>query len=253
MKRTILLLSAAILSAACTKEPLPQPSSDAVFSLAETSWVGTYDDKYQGYPATLFWNLEFLSDSTGTLHLDLVIAATPQPSMDIAFRYEFNGTDGVTYDEYLTEPGHFHYDSLSHTLTWDLQVGDANDALGGTTAFHLEGQESVPFPTNTTWRAEQQLTVSDTLMPVSWRLDFWEYGLGGQVSYCAASTCVGQSFFWQYDSTAHTGSLNVNGNHYSFSYSAENELLTLNYATHIHGTMIPIGGILQFRKEENEE
>ena len=89
MKRTILLLSAAILSAACTKEPLPQPSSDAVFSLAETSWVGTYDDKYQGYPATLFWNLEFLSDSTGTLHLDLVIAATPQPSMDIAFRYEF--------------------------------------------------------------------------------------------------------------------------------------------------------------------
>ena len=137
MKKKIFLLATAFLSAACTKEPLPQPSPDSVVSLAETSWVGTYNDSYRGYPATLTWTLDFLSDSTGTLHLNLVIATSPQPSMDIAFRYKFDGTEGVAYDDNLSEPGHFQYDSVSHTITWDLQVGDQFDALGGPTVFYL--------------------------------------------------------------------------------------------------------------------
>ncbi len=36
MKKIIVLLVAAFLSAACTKEPLPQPSPDSIFSLSET-------------------------------------------------------------------------------------------------------------------------------------------------------------------------------------------------------------------------
>ncbi len=36
MKKIIVLLVADFLSAACTKETLPQPSPDSIFSLSET-------------------------------------------------------------------------------------------------------------------------------------------------------------------------------------------------------------------------
>ncbi len=80
-KIAFITMAAFLLFAACKKEPAPepQPQTDTAptVSLAGTSWEGSYDDNYQGYPATLMWSIDFLTDSTGTLHLDIVIAANP--------------------------------------------------------------------------------------------------------------------------------------------------------------------------------
>lgn len=251
MRRFAFITMAALLFAACQKEepvptPQPQPDPTPTASLAGTSWVGTYNDNYRGYPATLTWSLDFLTDSTGTLHFELVIAAQPQPSMDNSFRYVLDGTEATLYSSNMSEPGHFTYDSVAHTITMHLQVGDGNVTLGGETVFYPQGEAHNSFPINTSWEAEQQLTVSDTLMPVHWGLDFWEYGWGGQVNYCAGSTCSGTSFFWQYDSTTLSGQIKINSSTYPFTYDPATEILTLNYSTTVYGTNVTIGGTLQF-------
>lgn len=258
MKRNTLILVAVLLFAACQKEPTPTPQPEPdptpTVSLAGTTWIGTYDDNYRGYPATLTWSLEFLTDSTGTLHLDMVIAATPQPSIDDNFTYTFDGTVICTYDsENMSDSSLLTYDSITHTISTKMFVGDGNVTLGGFTVLYPEGQEQYVFPVRTSWKAEQQLTVSDTLMPVEWGLDFWEYGWGGQINYCANGTCAGTSFLWQYDSTAHTGIIRINGAQHPFTYDPATDLITLDYSTHIYGTTVTIGGTLQFRCEDNPQ
>lgn len=254
MKRIAFIIMAVLLFAACQKDkltpmPQPQPEPTQTASLAGTSWVGTYDDNYTGYPATLTWSIDFLTDSTGTLHFELVIAAQPQPSLNDSFRYVLDGSEGTMYSNNMPEPVHFTYDSTTHTFTMTLQVGDGNVTLGGTTVFYLQGQQPLMFPVRTSWDAEQQLTESDTLMPVKWGLDFWEYGWGGQINYCANGTCAGTSFLWQYDSNSHTGTIRINSLTYPFSYNPANEILTLDYSTNIYGTNVTIGGTLQFHPE----
>ena len=214
--------------------------------------MGTYDDNYRGYPATLIWSLNFLTDSTGTLHLDMVIAAQPLPSIDDAFTYTLDEIEGTAYFNSQSEPVHFSYDSTNHTITWELKIieGRTNTTLGGVTVFYPEGQEQYVFPIKTSWKAEQQLTVSDTLMPVEWGLDFWEYGWGGQINYCANGTCCGTSLLWKYDSTTHSGSIRINGTQHPFTYDPSTEILTINYSTHIYSTSVTIGGTLQFRRED---
>lgn len=254
MKRIALIVLAALLFAACQKEESSQVvhNRTAEVALTGTTWVGTYDDTFQGYPATLTWTLELLTDSTGTLHFNLVIAAQPQPSLDNVFTYTFDGTNGTLYSDNMSEPGHFVYDSTRRTITMTLQIGDGNVTLGGETEFHPQGEAHDAFPVNTSWEAEQQLSSGDTLMPVEWGLDFWEYGWGGQVNYCAAGTCSGTSFLWQYDSTLHTGLININGTQCPFSYDPATGILTLNYSTTIYGTAITIGGTLTFRSKPEE-
>ena len=256
MKKSTLITMAILLFAACQKEPTPeqqpQPDITPTVSLAGTSWVGTYDDNYMGYPATLIWNLEFLTDSTGTLHLDIVIAATPQPSVDDNFTYIFDGTEICTYgSENMSDSSLLTYDSITHTISTEMFVGDGNITLGGFTVLYPEGQEQYAFPVKTSWKAEQKLTVSDTLMPVEWGLDFWEYGWGGQINYCANGTCCGTSLLWQYDSTTHSGSVRINGTRHPFTYDPVTDLLTIDYSTRIYGTTTTIGGTLQFRREED--
>lgn len=255
MKQFAFFTAAFLLLAACTKEepsPTPQAEPMPTTSLAGTTWVGTYDDNYQDFPATLTWTLDLLTDSTGALHFGLVIAAQPQPSLDNVFTYTFDGTNGTLYSDNMSEPGHFVYDSTRRTITMTLQIGDGNVTLGGETEFHPQGETHDAFPVNTSWEAEQQLPSGDTLMPVKWGLDFWEYGWGGQVNYCAAGTCSGTSFLWQYDSTLHTGLININGTQCPFSYDPATGILTLNYSTTIYGTAITIGGTLTFRSKPEE-
>lgn len=91
------------------------------------------------------------------------------------------------------------------------------------------------------------LAVSDTLMPVQWRLEFWDYSLGAALSYSAGSTCFSSSALWQYNSTAHTGTIRINNSQYPFSYDPATGRLTLNYSTTLYGTDIAIGGTLQFQ------
>ena len=254
-KIAFITMAAFLLFAACKKEPInePQPQTDTAptVSLAGTSWEGSYDDNYRGYPATLIWSLDFLTDSTCTLHFDGVIAAQPQPSFDNDFIYTLDGTEGTAYSDNFSGPVYFTYDSTNRTITWELLVTDGRDTLGGVTVFYPQGQQPSIFPVRTSWEAEQRLTVSDTLMPVDWGLDFWEYGWGGQINYCAGRTCSGTSFLWQYDSTTHSGSVRINGTRHPFTYDPIADLLTLDYSTHIYGTSVNIGGTLQFRRKDD--
>ena len=231
-KIAFITMAAFLLFAACKKEPInePQPQTDTAptVSLAGTSWEGSYDDNYRGYPATLMWSIDFLTDSTGTL-----------------------GREICTYgSENMGDSSLFTYDSTTHTISTNMFVGDGNVTLGGYTVLYPEGQEQYVFPVRTSWEAEQQLTVSDTLMPVDWGLDFWEYGWGGQINYCAGQTCSGTSFLWQYDSTTHSGSVRINGTRHPFTYDPIADLLTLDYNTRLHGTSVNIGGTLQFRRKD---
>ncbi len=256
MKRITFAMISALLFVACQKEeaaPTPNPGPDPTptVSLSGTSWVGCFDDIYtyhgQEYPATLTWNFNFLTDSTGELLLELVIAGTEQPSMSSSFRYTFDGTEGWIYDEVFSEPYSFDYDSTTNTLTMELYISDGTTSLGGTTVFHSRGQmPTADFPANTVWNTEQYLTVSDTLMSVQWRFEFWDYSLGAALSYSANGTCWSTSALWLYDSNSHSGSILINSSTYPFTYDPSTGILSLEYSTTLYDTSVPIGGTLQF-------
>lgn len=154
----------ALLFVSCDKEqePIRQPDTESTNTyLSGTSWGGKYDDNFYVYPATLTWRLDFLTDSTGTLSFFLVIAAQPQLSMTDSFLYSLDGSTGTLYGDNILEPGGFIYDSINHTITMNLQIGDGNVSLGGTTVFHLHEDSCDLFPVNSSWEAEQCVTAND--------------------------------------------------------------------------------------------
>lgn len=257
MKRITLILTAVLLIAACTKEQQqqePQSQPTTAPSLAGTKWVGTCDDDFYSHPATIFWEFNFLTDSTGEIHLSAVIGAQPQDSVLLPFRYSLDGAEGSVYcEDFGNEPFTFDYDTAAQILTMELYIGGGNNVIGGVTIFHLKENAYPTFPVNTVWTAEQQLPSGDTLMPVHWGLNLWEYGWGGQVNYCAGSTCTGVSLFWHYDSASHSGTIIVNGSQHPFTYDPATDILTLEYATQIYGTTISIGGTLQFHRDTTAE
>ncbi len=261
MKRFAIILSAIMIVAACTKEPEPQPEPHhpTVTSLAQTSWVGGYDGDFQNCPLTFTWTFHFLTDSTGEVQIDCVVAANPQPTQTALFNYTFNGVSGTIFPQ-GHNPIQFVYDIDSRTIQAELIVevgnGHTSTVLGGSTLLYPAGETPpVAFPVNTIWGANQQIAVGDSVMYVTWRLDFWEYGWGGQLSCCGGSYCVGRSHFWQYDTTSHTGSINIYGIEYPFSYDPTGRVLTLDYTSTLPmGSInIPIGGALMFSPLDTTE
>ena len=258
MKKIGIILTAIMLLAACEKQKVdpPQHEPSTPMSLTETSWVGSYSYTYQGYPATVTWNLDFNTDSAGELFLEQTVAATPQPSVSLAFGYTFDGSSGTIACEEFADTLGFEYDSALRTIAMELYVGDGRNIYGGVIRFYPRGQQpSEPFPANSTWTAQQQVEANDTLvLPVKWDIDFWEYAMGGSLTCRVNNSGPSSHIFWQYDSLAHSGALRVNGRQYPFTYDPISEVLTLEYSTTIpvNSVVLPIGGTIMFCKKEAE-
>lgn len=257
MKRFALVAAAFLLFAACSKdEPEPQPENRQQTSnaLTATSWVGTANDIYQGYPVMLTCSLDFLTDSTGELYLEAVFAANLQNPLTLPFRYTLVGSSGTITSDGFSEPLLFEYDSAARTLTMELLIGDGTTLLGGVTVFHPRGEEPTQFPDNTTWRAEQKVPSGDTLLPVDWELAFWEYGYGGSLTVGTGATRIGSHVFWQYDDESHTGTIKLNGTQYPFSYDVGNETIDLEYNTtlQVDGNPVDVGGTMRFYRQTDD-
>lgn len=258
MKRLTFIAMAALLFAACQKEeptptPQPQPDPTPTVSLAGTSWIGIYEDNYQGYPAVLTWSLDFLTDSTGELFLDLVVANQQQAPMTIQFTYTFDGSSYGTCRSTVGGIWNFVYNAQDTTITMAVGLNaNGGTTLGGLTTFHPRGSNpgtTAAFPEESQWQTIQQVTAGDSTATVAWSLEFWDYATGGALTYRCNGNGTSTNVFWQYDNTTHTGIITLNGAQHPFTYDPATETLTLDYSTTLYGTNVTIGGTLQFHRE----
>ncbi len=259
MKRIAVIVMAALLYAACQKdEPSnlqqPQNSPTQTISLAGTSWMGTYEDSYQGYPAILTWSLDYLTDSTGELYLDLLVANQQQSPLTIAFTYTFDGVGHGTCFADGNKRTDFDLNAADSTITMMLYL-NANGGvarLGGITVFHPVNRQPAPaadFPANTRWSVSQEIQSGDTLLTVDFSLEFWDYATGGSLTYRCNGSGLSTVAYWQYDDGSHEGILTVNGVRYGFAYNPEADIITLSYTTVLYGTDLTIGGTLLFYRD----
>lgn len=81
--------------------PIPEENdtTQSSISLGGTSWVGVYNDTFQGYDAKLIWSLDFTSETEGEFFLELTVAGQSQGNHTVPFTYTFDGTNGVMKHE----------------------------------------------------------------------------------------------------------------------------------------------------------
>lgn len=132
----------------CGKEEeasTPQAEFPTLPSLVGTEWEGTYLSpiEFQGNSITmkLVWTVDFLSDTTGSLLVEISSPFSQTEYNDFAFNYSFDGkTEGHIYAGGEAEP--FIVDPLNQTITIDIQmpVGLGDEAeqaiLGGVTTLY---------------------------------------------------------------------------------------------------------------------
>lgn len=253
MKRIATLLLAALLLAACQPdEPTPAPQPTPKPSLAGTAWVGTLADTYMGYPMTMTYNLDFLSDSAGALYIEILVSGQPVTPVDLSFHYTFDGDSGILEgDEWYTD---FAYHADGPTIVTHLVLIDQNNTpLGGEVTLYPRGEAPEPpaldsFPANTDWSALQVLDSGDT---VSWALSFWDYGAGGSLTIRLQNHSTSTYIGWQYTPATARGTLTLSGHTVPFTYDADTDVIScvLNGRLHFGDESVTVGGPLQFRRQ----
>ena len=122
-----------------TENPTDNPSGNSynnLTSMAGTSWVGIYNDTYQGYPAVITWSLDFTDETNGGLLMELNVAGQDQTPSDLAFTYTFSGNNGTITIGNLGSTT-FTYDPTAATITMSLGLRTEDGGqLGGSTVFH---------------------------------------------------------------------------------------------------------------------
>jgi hypothetical protein len=278
MKKTLktFLVALMALSAACftsCEKDKPEPANNGnnsngnnqqTVELAGTSWVGKYNDNYQGYPAKLTWSLDFADETTGEFFFELVVAGQEQANQTIAFTYTFDGREG-TMNAGEMGTSNFSYDPATNTITMNLMVEVSNDGstLGGLTTFYPRGQEPqdpedpeepgndtiddgvVPgeitdqFPANTRWSASQNTVyhteeLGDLPMTLDYILSFSNDHIA-RINVTA--TVWGQTsdpqtvrFNWTFDSSTNTGTLTTKGVPLPFTFHPDNNTIETEFS-----------------------
>lgn len=278
----VAMLPLALSLAACDKEeaeptptdnnggnidPTPRPNPSGQ-SLSGTAWVGTYNDTYtqdgQTYPAVLTWSLDFLSETNGTLFLELTVAGQSQQPTEISFTYTFNG-DGGILDMGNMGRVDYTYSTDGPTITVVLQAGDDNGMMGGSTVFHLRDNNPAPtpvtgdFPAGTRWQTHQETTYHydslnmDLPMVLDYELNFNADYTGALVVYISVmgSEATPQSiaFEWNYDAAASAGNFVVSGQPLPFTYDASANTISTALSLNV-GEGNSAGGSLVFNRVE---
>ncbi|MBQ9588383.1 MAG: hypothetical protein IJR26_11100 [Bacteroidales bacterium] len=250
--------------------------------LAGTSWVGKYNDKYQGYPAKLTWSLDFADETSGEFFFELVVAGQEQTNQSIAFTYTFDGREG-TMNAGEMGTSIFTYDPATNTITMNLMVEVSNDGstLGGVTTFYLRGQEPTDdddpitdtidddvtpgeitdqFPADTRWSASQNTVyhteeLGDLPMTLDYILTFNNDHIA---TINVTATVLGQTsdpqtvrFNWTFDDATNTGTLTTKGVPMSFSYNPDNNTIVTEFSFDPNGSGT-VGGTTVFNRLEDK-
>ena len=261
------------------------PQTEETTSLKGTAWVGIYNDTYTengiGYPAVLTWNLDFLSDTSGSLYLEVKVNNMDQQPTDMKFTYTFNGTGGLL-DFGQNGAAEYTYNAAEKTITIDLPVmvdESGNQTIGGTTIFHPRGENpggdpgsdpgsdttggvtpgeiTEDFPANTVWEASQTIDYPLEQMggsiPVT--LDYTlTYNNDHTGSIIITATALGQTgepsavlFNWEYDDAQSAGNFIIKGQPIPFHFNATDNTIETDLNLNVNDGA-QAGGSLVFHR-----
>ena len=275
MKKTLaILMAAGLLLCACQPdEPvLPSPTPQPAPSLAGTAWEAAVHDTYLGYPAVLLWSLDFLTDSTGELFLDLTVAGQQQAPLTLPFSYTFDGTSGILTGSETDFTIGFDYDADAQTVTIDLYITTDEGTIGGTTVFRPRGSDDPQppdepaFPAGTAWQAVEQGTFNHDSVPdglpvtVRWTLDLWADHTGTltiRIEFDGTDQSMQQSSLigWTYNPQNQTGDISVGNHSFVFTYLPDEDAIAMEIHISIRsGNSSSIfGGNLHFGRLDGGE
>ncbi|MBR1550628.1 MAG: hypothetical protein IJ634_08345 [Bacteroidales bacterium] len=219
-------------------------------SLSGTSWVGIYDDTYQGYPAEITYSLDFTSESEGSLLIELSVAGQDQNPQEVQFTYTYS--DNVAMCT-IPNAGVFSatYHPENNTVTASVALGtEDGGSMGGPTTFYPRGTNPIPhsggnngggdtptqgeytedFPAGTTWTATEQSSYQGTPVEIHYTLTYDNYHAGTIVIELQAE---GQSIggntvnhTWTYNNETAQGAFTIQGNGINFFYDATSDQIS---------------------------
>lgn len=218
-------------------------------SLTGTSWVGIYDDTYQGYPAEITYSLDFTSETAGSLLVELSVNGNDQNPQEVSFTYTYS--DNVALCN-ISGVGQFTatYHPESNTITASVALGtEDGGSLGGPTTFYPRGTDPIPhsggngggntpgqgeytdeFPAGSTWTASEESSYQGTPVDIFYTLTYDNYHSGTILIdvQMQGQSVGGQtvSFTWTYNAETAQGAFNIQGNGINFFYDADNDKIS---------------------------
>ncbi|MBR1835503.1 MAG: hypothetical protein IJ785_08390 [Bacteroidales bacterium] len=267
MSKTIRNLMMALMTVttvafvSCKKEEVTPSNPDTggdnteLTTLKGTSWVGIYDDSYQGYPAELTYSLDFTSETEGSLMVELKVNGVDQTPQTVNFTYTFS--DNVAMCT-IPNVGPFSvtYDPQTNTMTASIALStEDGGAIGGATTFYPRGTDPIPhsgdggsgdnpgqgeytedFPAGSSWTATEAATYQGTPIDIYYTLTYDNYHAGTIVIdvRMQGQSIGGQTLnhTWTYNAETAQGAFMLQGNGINFFYDAAGDHIT---------TSLPLG------------